>query len=102
MPDDRDLEGALFFGYFLLGKQKKVTGRQGCRSNPQGCESVFANHRTNEGKVKMDSGLRRNDNRRNGEKRRPAGHNIKPPPNNKKRATRQRKKRRRGRLLRWG
>ena len=28
-PRDRDREGALFFGYFLLGKQKKVTGDQG-------------------------------------------------------------------------
>src|SRR3982751_3572247 len=26
---DRDREGAFFFGYFLLGKQKKVTGDQG-------------------------------------------------------------------------
>src|SRR6185312_9285602 len=28
-PCDRGREGALFFGYFLLGKQKKVTGDQG-------------------------------------------------------------------------
>ena len=28
-PRDRGREGALFFGYFLLGKQKKVTGDQG-------------------------------------------------------------------------
>ena len=29
MPANRGREGALFFGYFLLGKQKKVTGDQG-------------------------------------------------------------------------
>src|SRR5438874_2073958 len=28
-PRDRGREGAFFFGYFLLGKQKKVTGDQG-------------------------------------------------------------------------
>jgi len=27
---DRALGGALLFGYFLLGKQEKVTGAQGC------------------------------------------------------------------------
>ncbi len=26
MPANRGREGAFFFGYFLLGKQKKVTG----------------------------------------------------------------------------
>ena len=29
----RGAEGAVFFGYFLLGKQKKVTGRHGWRPN---------------------------------------------------------------------
>ena len=29
----RESEGAFFFGYFLLGKQKKVTGRHGWRPN---------------------------------------------------------------------
>jgi hypothetical protein len=29
MPANRGREGALFFGYFLLGKQKKVTGDHG-------------------------------------------------------------------------
>ena len=31
-PRDRGREGAFFFGYFLLGKQKKVTGRHGWRT----------------------------------------------------------------------
>ena len=38
----RGAEGAVFFGYFLLGKQKKVTGRQDGGRNTQGRESVFA------------------------------------------------------------
>jgi hypothetical protein len=33
MPGDRDREGAFFFGYFLLGKQKKVTGGHGWPTN---------------------------------------------------------------------
>ena len=32
-PANRGREGALLFGYFLLGKQEKVTGRQGWRTN---------------------------------------------------------------------
>ena len=39
---DRDREGAFFFGYFLLGKQKKVTGRQDGGRRTQGRESVLA------------------------------------------------------------
>jgi hypothetical protein len=31
MPANRDREGAFFCGYFLLGKQKKVTSRHGWR-----------------------------------------------------------------------
>jgi hypothetical protein len=42
MPADRAARGALLFGYFLLGKQEKVTGPQGCGTNTQGRESVFA------------------------------------------------------------
>jgi hypothetical protein len=61
MPAHRVLEGALSLGYFSLGKQREVTGRQGCRTNSHGCESVFAKARQDEGKVKMDSGFRRND-----------------------------------------
>ena len=38
----RGVEGAVFFGYFLLGKQKKVTGRQDGGRNTQGRESVLA------------------------------------------------------------
>ena len=38
----RGAEGAVFFGYFLLGKQKKVTGRQDGGRNTHGCESVIA------------------------------------------------------------
>ena len=54
--------GCLFFGYFLLGKQKKVGGRQGRRSNSQGREPVFAKRTDNtKDKIKMDPGLRRDD-----------------------------------------
>jgi hypothetical protein len=62
MPGDRDLEGVLFFAYFLLDKQKKVGGRQGRRSNSHGREPVFAKRTDNtKDKIKMDSGFRRND-----------------------------------------
>ncbi len=60
-PADRDREGAFFFGYFLLGKQKKVTGGHGWRQNTHGRESVIAT--APKAKVKMDSGFRRNDER---------------------------------------
>ena len=36
MPANRGREGALLFGYFLLGKQEKVTGRQGWRTERTG------------------------------------------------------------------
>ena len=39
---ERVAEGAVFFGYFLLGKQKKVTRSHGCERNTHGRESVFA------------------------------------------------------------
>jgi hypothetical protein len=39
-PANRGREGAFFFGYFLLGKQKKVTGRQDGGRKTQGRESV--------------------------------------------------------------
>ena len=39
---DRALGGALLFGYFLLGKQEKVTRAQGCAWKTQGCGSVVA------------------------------------------------------------
>ena len=42
---DRARGGALLFGYFLLGKQEKVTRAHGCAWNPQGRESVFAKSR---------------------------------------------------------
>jgi len=38
----RGAEGAVFFGYFLLGKQKKVTGRQDGGRNTHGRESAIA------------------------------------------------------------
>ena len=41
-PNDRGREGALLFGYFLLGKQEKVTRAQGCAWKTQGCGSVIA------------------------------------------------------------
>jgi hypothetical protein len=41
-PRDRGREGALLFGYFLLGKQEKVTPSQGCEGSSQGRESVLA------------------------------------------------------------
>jgi hypothetical protein len=44
-PRDRGREGAFFFGYFLLGKQKKVTGRQEGGRNTHGRESVLAKRR---------------------------------------------------------
>src|SRR6185312_11249773 len=37
----RGAEGAVFFGHFLLGKQKKVTGRQDGGRKAQGRESVL-------------------------------------------------------------
>ncbi len=43
---DRGREGALLFGDFLLGKQEKATGPQGCGTNRHGRESVFAKPRT--------------------------------------------------------
>ena len=55
----RGAEGAVFFGYFLLGKQKKVTGRQDGGRNTHGRESVLGTTP----KIKMDSGFRRNDGR---------------------------------------
>ena len=42
LRERRESEGAVFFGYFLLGKQKKVTGRQDGGRNTQGRESVIA------------------------------------------------------------
>src|SRR6185369_17234495 len=60
-PRDRDLEGVLFFAYFLLDKQKKVGGRQGRRSNSHGREPVFAKRPKDKDKIKRDSGFRRND-----------------------------------------
>src|SRR5215470_13555458 len=42
----RGAEGAFFFGYFLLGKQKKVTGRQDGGRNTHGRESAIAQRRT--------------------------------------------------------
>ena len=33
MPGDRGRGGALLFGYFLLGKQEKVTRAHGCARN---------------------------------------------------------------------
>ena len=57
-PGDRGREGALLFGYFLLGKQEKVTPSQGCEGNSQGRESVFAKRRKSK-KMQMDSGLTR-------------------------------------------
>jgi len=34
--------GVLLFGFFLLDKQEKETGPQGCGTNPHGCDPVFA------------------------------------------------------------
>ena len=42
MPGGRRCWGALLFGYFLLGKQEKVTRSQGCEWNMHGCGSVIA------------------------------------------------------------
>jgi hypothetical protein len=43
-PADRRARhpGALSLGYFSLGKQREVTGAQGCATKAQGCESVLA------------------------------------------------------------
>jgi len=53
---DRARGGALLFGYFLLGKQEKVTRAQGCAWNPQGRGSVFAKSTKT-----MHPGFRRDD-----------------------------------------
>jgi len=42
MPGDRGRGGALLFGYFLLGKQEKVTRAHGCARNAHGREAGFA------------------------------------------------------------
>ena len=71
----RGAEGAVFFGYFLLGKQKKVTGRQDGGRNTQGRESVIATKpqrrarlaltlpspASGRGEKQMDPGFRRDD-----------------------------------------
>jgi hypothetical protein len=58
-PRDRGREGLFLW---LLSFRKKVTGRQGRRSNSHGREPVFAKRPDNtKDKVKMDSGFRRND-----------------------------------------
>ena len=41
-PGDRGRGGALLFGYFLLGKQEKVTRAQGCARNAHGRGTGFA------------------------------------------------------------
>ncbi len=43
---DRGREGALLFGVFLLGKQEKDTGPQGCGTNRHGRQSVLAQANT--------------------------------------------------------
>ena len=42
-PGGRSVRGALLFGYFLLGKQEKVTRLQGCRRNPQDANRFLLN-----------------------------------------------------------
>ncbi len=62
LRERRGSEGAVFFGYFLLGKQKKVTGRHGWRTKQHTDVSRLSRERGHaKSKVKMDSGLRRND-----------------------------------------
>ena len=64
MPGDRGREGALLFGYFLLGKQEKVTRSPGmARETTQGRESVFATAPKVKSKSKDAGfpGLRRDD-----------------------------------------
>jgi hypothetical protein len=61
MPGDRGTGGALLFGYFLLGKQEKVTRApwMACEK-AQGREAVVA--RTHQSRAKtLDPGFRRDD-----------------------------------------
>jgi len=60
-PADRALGGALLFGYFLLGKQEKVTRSPGMASEKaQGREAGFAK-RTKSQSEELDPGFRRDD-----------------------------------------
>ena len=52
MPGDRGREGALLFGYFLLGKQEKVTARQGWRAKPHTDVSRLSRSANNQKKSK--------------------------------------------------
>ena len=53
--------GALSLGYFSLGKQREVTGAQGCATKTQGRESVVATEPQEHKGKELDPGLRRDD-----------------------------------------
>ena len=59
---DRALGGALLFGYFLLGKQEKVTRSPGMASEKaQGRGAGFATEPQEHERQELDPGFRRDD-----------------------------------------
>jgi len=58
-PGDRDRGGALLLGYFLLGKQEKVTRPPGWRTEKH--TDVFSRKPKGSKQKQMDPGFRRDD-----------------------------------------
>ena len=55
--------GCPFFGYFLWASKESDSAARTADEKTQGRETVFARRTTSKDKIKMDSGLRRNDGR---------------------------------------